>query len=668
MEDRPHGGAPTIYCNHGEESSPNQSNISVNNDQRHCQLQGEETQTKKIENGKINGTTAEEEETPTSFNQVSSLHPMSSNGGTHPIEINLKQKPPRKAFIANSPGEKKGNNNSTSSMDCKNDKPSDLKILEGKRETLASLNGVVTVNSGQLANGYPNVPCGDNDGSGSESGYTTPKKRRAQRNGKAGDSVIAAQVKTMHQIPVAPDSPSKPQGSQPDGGRVPSKAESHSGGPKVRQMPTAVTAAPHTPPAAEPQRKNSDSGKAAGAAGKKFEDRSGKVKVVTSVSVKEDSWTLFKPPPVFPVDNSSAKIVPKISYASKVKENLNKAAQTVGDALPPPPPITTPSQVPGRLSQVPMSAVKTITSASFSNGPLSGEGNSCPLPGPLFNSTPSGAATALVPTGPGDENVASSSSTTSGSTSVSSATTMTVVEPRKPSLFVSAFAPSNMQLSLPSARQPDPPNAQTNQKSLGDIFQNQWGLSFINEPSAGPETTVCRSLGKGKPVEVTFQGDCSSAIVGVTQTPSASPLRSEHPPFPKAYELDKRTSVQTLNRGATSCPPSGAAAQDSPSQTPVFGLDAQKDEAGGHGAIVFCSSSKDPGAELPQTCPVPAVLALVRDQGRTKGFDRRSDSGSFDLKAAVIYHTKEMEYILNLQKQDPNRVVLYCDLKDGPDH
>ncbi|RXM92444.1 Nuclear fragile X mental retardation-interacting protein 2 [Acipenser ruthenus] len=31
------------------------------------------------------------------------------------------------------------------------------------------------------------------------------------------------------------------------------------------------------------------------------------------------SWTLFKPPPAFPVDNSSAKTVPKISYASKVK-------------------------------------------------------------------------------------------------------------------------------------------------------------------------------------------------------------------------------------------------------------------------------------------------------------------------------------------------------------
>uniref|UniRef100_A0A8C4NCF1 Uncharacterized protein n=1 Tax=Eptatretus burgeri TaxID=7764 RepID=A0A8C4NCF1_EPTBU len=41
--------------------------------------------------------------------------------------------------------------------------------------------------------------------------------------------------------------------------------------------------------------------------------------------VEEDPWLLCRPPPAFPVDNSSAKAVPKISYASKVKENLAEA-------------------------------------------------------------------------------------------------------------------------------------------------------------------------------------------------------------------------------------------------------------------------------------------------------------------------------------------------------
>ncbi|XP_041094592.1 formin-like protein 7 isoform X1 [Polyodon spathula] len=40
---------------------------------------------------------------------------------------------------------------------------------------------------------------------------------------------------------------------------------------------------------------------------------------LTQDSSLSSSWTLFKPPPAFPVDNSSAKTVPKISYASKVK-------------------------------------------------------------------------------------------------------------------------------------------------------------------------------------------------------------------------------------------------------------------------------------------------------------------------------------------------------------
>lgn len=38
-------------------------------------------------------------------------------------------------------------------------------------------------------------------------------------------------------------------------------------------------------------------------------------------------WTLFKLPPVFPVYNYSAKIVLKIRYASKIKENLNKTTE-----------------------------------------------------------------------------------------------------------------------------------------------------------------------------------------------------------------------------------------------------------------------------------------------------------------------------------------------------
>ncbi|XP_016130832.1 nuclear fragile X mental retardation-interacting protein 2-like [Sinocyclocheilus grahami] len=640
MEERPCEGATGVYVSHGAENGPDRSNISVNNDQNHSKFQNEKTQTKKTENAKINGSLKEGEVTPASFNPDISLHPANSNGDRHLLDINLKQKPTRRAFTTDSTGDRKGRNTSRNSMDFKNDKSSQLNTLEGKKEALATLNGVVSLNSVPLTNGYPSTPGADNDGSGSESGYTTPKKRRAQRNGKAGDNVTAsAQGKAMQQGdkqdhgPVAPDSAS---GSQVESGRTGSKVELHL---KAKEPPASATPPPL--PVAELQRKNSDSK----VAGKRFEDRSNKVKVATST--KEDSWTLFKPPPVFPVDNSSAKIVPKISYASKVKENLNKTAQTGGEALTPAP------QVPGRPPQVPMSAVKTITSASFTNGPLPGEGNGCPLPGPHFNTGPLLATLAVAA-----ENVASPPG--SGTSAVGSSMT-SVAEPRKPSLFVYPVTPSNMQLSLPSGRQADPPAAPTNQKSLGEIFQNQWGLSFINEPSAEPEGVACHSNGKAVPVEVSFQGGCSATVA--TQTSSTSQRPDQQPPFPKAHELDKWTNAQNLSRGASG---GGKAASGAIPENSVLSLDAQRDETGVHGAIVFCSSSKDICAELPPTSPAAPKVALAKDQGHTKGFDRRSSWGSFDLKAAVIYHTKEMEYILNLQKQDPNRAVLYSESWDGP--
>lgn len=639
MEERPCEGATGVYISHGAENAPDRSNISVNNDQNHCQLQNEKTQTKKTENGKINGTLKEGEVTPISFKPDSSPHPANGNGDRHLLEINLKLKPTRRVFLTDSTGDRKGRNTSRNSMDFKNDKSSELKTIEGKKEVLASLNGVVSLNSLPLTNGYPSKPGADNDGSGSESGYTTPKKRRAQRNGKSGDNVTAStQGKAMQQGKqdhgsVAPESADNV--SQVESGRAGSKAEGHTGCyVKAKEPPASATPPPL--PAAELQRKNSDSK----ATGKKFEERSSKVKVASST--KEDSWTLFKPPPVFPVDNSSAKIVPKISYASKVKENLNKTAQTGGEALTPAP------QVPGRPPQVPMSAVKTITSASFTNGPLSGEGNGCPLPGPHFSSTASTGPLLVSPAVPA-ENVASPPG--GASTAVGSSTT-SLAEPRKASLFVYP----NMQLSLPSGRQADPPAAQTNQKSLGDIFQNQWGLSFINEPSAGPEGVACRSNGKGVPVELSFQGDCPATVSAQT---SGTSQRLDQPPFPKAHEPEKWTNAQTLSRGA-------ATASGSVPETSLLDLEAQKDETGVHGAIVFCSSSRDVCAELPPTSPAAPKVALAKDQGLTKGFDRRSSWGSFDLEAAVNYHTKEMENILNLQKQDPNQVVLYSESWDGP--
>uniref|UniRef100_A0AAY4BKJ2 Nuclear fragile X mental retardation-interacting protein 2 n=1 Tax=Denticeps clupeoides TaxID=299321 RepID=A0AAY4BKJ2_9TELE len=558
--------------------------------------------------GKVNGTTAAAQEIAITHNPSGSRRLQSSSNDRRLLEHNAKVRAPSRAVAFYGAGERKGGGSHRSSMDSKNDRPPDPKHPEGKKEALTSLNGVVA--PGLLANGYPgrSGSQNDNDGSGSESGYTTPKKRR---NGQRS---------------VQPGRSGKQEAEPLDA------YECSEGVLTAARLEDSATKSL----ASDLPRKNSD-GKV-----KKLEERPGKARSANPV-VKEDAWTLFRPPPVFPVDNSSAKIVPKISYASKVKENLNKSDR---EPLPPT----------ARLSQVPMSAVKTITSASFTNGPLlPGEGsNGCSLPGLLLGG---GAAPALAFLAHGGENVASAAADAL----------------QKSSLFVYplAAAPSNMQLSLPSGRQVDPPPAAapTNQKSLVDIFQNQWGLSFINEPSAGPEGGAeagSRSAGTGKPAEVTFQGGCP---------PSVSPQRQEQP-FPKAYELDKRTSPPALSRVVGLGPPPALPAEvGGCPPTPGLGAAVQKDAPRGLGAILFNSSSaRDPGDERrpasPPTTTAAAALACARKQGHTKGLDRLSGWGIFDLKAAVIYHTKGTcvsPGSLDMPTDDPKRVVLYGEAKDRPD-
>ncbi|KAJ8266368.1 hypothetical protein GJAV_G00129630 [Gymnothorax javanicus] len=571
MDEKHRKEAHQKNCHHGEEKKQNRPQKSVKNDQ--CPFQQQEAQTKKTGVGRINCCNTEEEKALFANDSACILHP---------------------------------------------GKPLD------KRESLSLLNGVVSLGASHVLNGHSCSSALDDDGSGSENGYTTPKRRKSRSNSiRSVENVSTMRGKTMHQ-----------------GSTVPPRQDTGPLGPELEKLvrpDSKAEASTGVSCTAELQRKNSE-GRASNTLGKKSEDKPGKARLAASVITKEDSWTLFKPPPVFPVDNSSAKIVPKISYASKVKENLNKAAQAAGETLPP--------QEPGRVSLVPMSALKTITSASFTNRPISGEGNGCLPARPLLTT-----AASTVPLS-GGENVASSPDN-DGSTMTTPVAAN--CEPRNLNLFVYPLSPSNMQPALPSAHQVDTATAPSNPRALGDIFRNQWGLSFINEPSAGPESW------EGSAAEVSFQGKCPSA----TQDSSSSLPMCSCPPFLTAQEVDRRTSLLPISSVSESCPPvvpvSGSGAQ-----THSLGQDAPKGDTGGLHAIVF-ASSQDPSADPPQASQANSVLALDKEQSQSKGFDKRCSWGSFDLKAAVFYHTKEIEYILNLQKQDPKRVIIYDGAKDRPD-
>lgn len=564
-----------------------------------------------------------------------------NNGSRHLINTNVRQKSTQKVHSTASKVGSKDSLFQTKTMNISDDKDKglDFNHCESQefknKESVSLQNGVV--NAVYFTNGFSNKPAPDNDGSGSEGGYTTPKKRKARRNSiKNTENVTRDKERAMQQGNTtqeseasSPEAPEAVVSFRPDGMKSVYKADSvtrRAGAPEETK--------------GEPQRKDSDI-KTAGASGKRFEDRP---KAKLSSSTKEDSWTLFKPPPVFPVDNSSAKIVPKISYASKVKENLNKAVQAGGETLPP--------QVPGRLSQVPMSAMKTITSASFTNGPISGDGNGCLSGGTFFASAASSIPPA--PSLPCGENVASYLDNNCSSTNYPAA----AFEMRKCTLFI-PLNPLNMQPVLPSARQVDNPAAQTNQKALGDIFQNQWGLSFINEPNVGPDGGGGQLTVEEKAVPVTFQGDCT--IVGDqpcldTSSPTPEPLTG-------AVDPEKRTSSAS---GASVALNPASVGDEEGAKIHLSGQEKATGEAKSPGAALS-APCKFIAAEPVQTSLTNMVLGLSQERAHPKSLDRRYSWGSFDLKAAVTYHTKEMGYIISLQKQDPKRVVFYDETQDAPD-
>ncbi|XP_040279372.1 nuclear fragile X mental retardation-interacting protein 2 isoform X1 [Bufo bufo] len=616
---------------HGAEGSAKHQPKPIKHDQKHA-LPHQETHQKKTVHGELNGTTGDRK-TLGSEKSASQTASRIANGSQQaPADINTHSKHLAKTINFGKANNKPKTLLHKNSMDKRNDKsyeskPKDLKCTD-KGESGPVQNGLLSNSSGFMTNGYVSKGA-ENDGSGSESGYAPANKRKAKfTNAKPAESAsfligkMSDSETKLDSENLKPDLFADQKGAtRADNGKATWKSDP-SGTIRVRANPGDI------------QRKNSD---AKPAVGKKFDDRpKGKASPVSST--KEDSWTLFKPPPVFPVDNSSAKIVPKISYASKVKENLNKATQNNA---------TSPSSLsfsaqPGEatssncVSQVPMSAMKSVSTINFANGPLligADGGFMATAASTVSHALPGGAEP--LPTEP-------------------SSTPSNPSDQKKPGLFT---YPSNMQHALPDALQGDQ-SGQSSQQSLGEIFQNQWGLSFINEPSAGPEA------GADKPDigQVIWEHPTSPVSQGIETVPSGN----ERPVFPKAYELEKRTSPQVPD-GATlkAALGSGGDGGASSLETLLRG-ELQKPEAASQGLLVFQAKVCE-NEEIPQTSLKNTLQASAKDKRYHGDLGCKDSWGSFDLSAAIIYHTKEMESILNLQKQDPSRIISYNEAMDRPD-
>ncbi|XP_053313024.1 FMR1-interacting protein NUFIP2 isoform X2 [Spea bombifrons] len=611
---------------HGAEGSAKYQPKPLKHDHKHA-LQHQETHQKKTDNGELNGSLGERHLPPkilVSGKPASQAASGVPNGSQQVADTNTKQLP--KAHNFGKAGSKPKTLLHKNSMDKKNEKSYESKVKESKSPDKGEAgyiqNGVLSNSAGYITNGYVNKNA-ENDGSGSENGYATPKKRKAR----------CSVSKAVEEPNIVIDKTMDIDGKLESDSLVDQKGGARVDNAKASWKCEAAGAVRAKPSSGDIQRKNSD---AKPVTAKKFDDRP-KGKTSTAVSSKEDSWTLFKPPPVFPVDNSSAKIVPKISYASKVKENLNKAAQNnsasqsslaftpqAGDIQPL-----------NCVSQVPMSAMKSVSTVNFANGPLlvgTDGGFLATAASTVPHSLPGGAEPLLA----------------------ESASVPNFSEQKKTGLFT---YPSNMQHALPDTIQRDM-SGQSNQHSLGEIFQNQWGLSFINEPSAGPEA------GSDKPAHGQVVWEPPNQLVSQGADVAAS--GNERPVFPKAYELEKRTSAQVPDGVPLKAAHGSGAEGTVLSSDPKDYGELQNTDSASQGTLVF--QSKVFEIDVPQTSLKNTLQTSAKDKRFHGGLDSKDSWSSFDLRAAILYHTKEMESILSLQKQDPSRIITYNEAMDLPDH
>lgn len=142
------------------------------------------------------------------------------NGSQQLVDSNVTPKQTVKASALGKAGIKTKNFIQKNSMDKKNEKSYENKHRENqssdKPEGVSIPNGVVTNNSSYITNGYVGKGA-DNDGSGSESGYTTPKKRKGRRNSAKGcENLNLVQDKIMQQEVGAPALKQELESFKPD--------------------------------------------------------------------------------------------------------------------------------------------------------------------------------------------------------------------------------------------------------------------------------------------------------------------------------------------------------------------------------------------------------------------------------------------------------------------
>lgn len=73
--------------------------------------------------------------------------------------------------------------------------------------------------------------------------------------------------------------------------------------------------------------------------------------------------------------------------------------------------------------------------------------------------------------------------------------------------------------------------------------------------------------------------------------------------------------------------------------------DLQKADTSSQGALVFLSKDYEIENQNPLASPTNTLLGSAKEQTYQRGLERNDSWGSFDLRAAIVYHTKGNSFV-----------------------
>ncbi|XP_068930091.1 FMR1-interacting protein NUFIP2-like [Petaurus breviceps papuanus] len=487
--------------------------------------------------------------------------------------------------------------------------------------------------------GKPKPPDSSNNGhksrepdkkdSGSEDGLITPKKRKAKHRANKNLNIMKFKM-----IPSTSRDPILDEGLDNlklhCGDQKGIKVES----PKSERLAVGAGRGRSGPGYTQEKAFN----KSPGPNSQKVDQRSTIVPTALAVP-EEEAWSPFKQTTVFSISSSN---VPKVTYASKVKQNLPKVESP-----------TTSLRSCQQSELSPESAATLYLSSAMTGSPILMVSHELTQ----VSISPLKSVNSLDSVNASDKSMNAQSSQTLPlearlirRPSCSPKSVIHKMKPSCPSAQPNFFPyPSYMPVALRGLKA-NITRPQTEVQMLEEIFQNEWGLSFITELSIGPEFTE-----EIAPEPKVIQPHKCPSPLALQET-SKSPCVPQCVVKPKVYNMSKWLNPQGFEDIK---PPAPVQEREALILYPSLG-DEQLQQATpkSHEAFVpLLSNYKLKNSEHLPTNPSP--------DSTLKDSEQKNDWEPLNFRAVVEYHMAEMQSVLDMQKQDPQRVIIYDESMDS---